>query len=441
MQEIGLGREQLHMVPSVSGDLPASSVLHENPLEASLVNDKELQGVTTGVIFSERNGKHYVKIGDIEVLRRGSTRHEMVPRPLFHENAVQLEVLREMMASYASGVRAMLLIGNQGVGKNKLVDRLLQVLNAEREYVQLHRDSTVQSLTVVPNLIDGKIFYEDSPMVRAAKQGTVLVMDEVDKAPVEVVSFLKMLVQDGELLLPDGRRLVDSARCPSNGRHDENTIPIHPDFRLIALANRPGFPFHGNNFFRECGDAFTTHVVDNLDVASEIELLRAYGPDVPLETLTKLTLSFQDLRLAHASGKLNYPFSAREAVAVVKHLQAFPQDGVAAALEDFLGFEGALPKSRRLLAEIFNNRGIPVSGEIGLGASMLSARVELASPYVYVGDPLISLVSAGAWESSKSHSFVSSEARSIKFAPWKVIHTNISSYSMKSDRLEVFRYQ
>jgi hypothetical protein len=30
-------------------------------------------------------------------------------------------------------------VGNQGVGKNKLADRLLQLLNRPREYIQLHR--------------------------------------------------------------------------------------------------------------------------------------------------------------------------------------------------------------------------------------------------------------------------------------------------------------
>lgn len=441
MQDIGLGRDQLHMAPSIASDLPASSILNDNPLDPYAASSGGIQTENSQrVVFSEHEGKQFVQVGDIKVPQRASSRPEMVPRPLFHENAVQLEVLREMLASYASGVRAMLLIGNQGVGKNKLVDRLLQVLNAEREYVQLHRDSTVQSLTVVPNLIDGKIYYEDSPMVRAAKQGTILVMDEVDKAPVEVVSLLKMLVQDGELLLPDGRRLLDPARCASsNVRMDEKTVPIHPDFRLIALANRPGFPFHGNNFFRDCGDAFTTHVVDNLDVASEIELLRAYGPDVPLETLTKLTLSFQDLRLAHASGKLNYPFSAREAVAVVKHLQAFPQDGVAAALEDFLGFEGALPKSRRILADVLNNRGIPVSASLGAGASMLSPHIELASPYVVPRAQSSGVITAGKWENATSDSFLTSEIRGMRFAPWKVVRTATSSYSMKSGRLELFR--
>lgn len=33
----------------------------------------------------------------------------------------------------------LLLVGNQGVGKNKLVDRFLQLLNMPREYIQLHR--------------------------------------------------------------------------------------------------------------------------------------------------------------------------------------------------------------------------------------------------------------------------------------------------------------
>ena len=42
---------------------------------------------------------------------------------------------------------------------------------------------------------------------------------------------------------------------------------------LIALANRPGFPFLGNNFFREIGDIFSTHVITNPDTESELELL------------------------------------------------------------------------------------------------------------------------------------------------------------------------
>ena len=45
-----------------------------------------------------------------------------------------------------------LLMGNQGVGKNKMADKLLMLLHREREYIQLHRDTTVGSLTLAPTL-------------------------------------------------------------------------------------------------------------------------------------------------------------------------------------------------------------------------------------------------------------------------------------------------
>jgi hypothetical protein len=43
--------------------------------------------------------------------------------------------------------------------------------------------------------------------------------------------------------------------------------------------------------------------------------------DVPVETIRRLALSFQDLRAAFENQELTYPYSAREAVSVVKHLQ------------------------------------------------------------------------------------------------------------------------
>ena len=66
-------------------------------------------------------------------------------------------------------------------------------------------------------------------------------------------------MEDGDLLLGDGRRLLsgpalDAARnASSSGSLPENVVPVHKDFRLWVLANPPGFPFHGNAFFRECG--------------------------------------------------------------------------------------------------------------------------------------------------------------------------------------------
>jgi MoxR-like ATPase len=75
--------------------------------------------------------RNTVNVGDVTVSRRQCALPELVPQPLFHENASHLAVLEALLlsykASYETSEKAILLIGNQGVGKNKLVDCLLQV--------------------------------------------------------------------------------------------------------------------------------------------------------------------------------------------------------------------------------------------------------------------------------------------------------------------------
>jgi von Willebrand factor A domain-containing protein 8 len=195
-----------------------------------------------------------------------------------------------------------------GAGKNKLVDQLLQVARCEREYVQLHRDTTISALTATPTLKDGRVVWEDSPLVRAARWGRALVVDEVDKAPSEVTSVLRGLVEDGEMLLGDGRRLVDPQRCPGAlaAAAAGQTIPVHPNFRIFALANRPGWPFLGNNVIASgLAACFATHWIENADAASELQLARSYGGSVHDAVLRSLVGLFADLRRLHADGEVD----------------------------------------------------------------------------------------------------------------------------------------
>jgi len=83
----------------------------------------------------------------------------------------------------------LLLMGNQGTGKNKLVDRMLHLLRLPREYIQLDRDSSVNQLTSQPVVIDGVLKWEDSALVRAARAGRVLVIDEADKVLLALLFF------------------------------------------------------------------------------------------------------------------------------------------------------------------------------------------------------------------------------------------------------------
>ena len=209
-------------------------------------------------------------------------------------------------------------------------------------------------MTLTPSLEDGKIVWQDSPLVRAARTGCALVIDEADKAPVEVVSILKGLVEDGELLLADGRRI---------SRHQEGPgiIKVHPDFTLWVLANRPGFPFLGNDFFGEVGDCFSTRIVPNPDLNSEINLLKSYAPNVDHKVLRSIASSFADLRRMSDRGDISYPYSTREAVAVSKHLEKYPSDDLVATLHNVLDFDSFDDKTYSTLGRVFQKNGISVT--------------------------------------------------------------------------------
>jgi von Willebrand factor A domain-containing protein 8 len=135
---------------------------------------------------------------------------------------------------------------------------------------------------------------------------------------------------------------------------------MHPDFTLWVLANRPGFPFHGNAFFKEIGDCFSTRVVANPDLTSEISLLQSYGPNVDPALIRSLAGSFAELRSLSDNGDISYPYSTREAVAVIKHLEGYPEDGVVVSLHNVLDWDSFDESTYAVLGKVFQRHGIPV---------------------------------------------------------------------------------
>ena len=57
------------------------------------------------------------------------------------------------------------------------------LIRRPREYVQLHRDTTVDQLLFTTSLVGGALVHDDAPLLRALRHGRVLVVDEADKAP------------------------------------------------------------------------------------------------------------------------------------------------------------------------------------------------------------------------------------------------------------------
>jgi len=292
----------------------------------------------------------------LDSCRRTASNPLLVPNPRFEENPGQSRVMMDILEAHRVGEKALLICGYQGVGKNKIVDYLLHLLNCEREYLQLHRDTTIQSLLVVPQVEDGRIVYHDSPLVRAAKYGRILVLDEADKAPVEVVALLKGLIEDGQLSLPDGRML-----CYEGNPSDSSIIKIHDDFCIWTLTNPAGYPFHGNDLSREMADVFSCHIVPPMDTESHKRILLSYGNKVNPQVIDKIVNVWEDLRIAHEEGTMTYPFSVRESVNVIKHLNAFPDDGIEDAVDNVIAFDRLDRGLSKHLGGVFSGHGIRIS--------------------------------------------------------------------------------
>ncbi|EJK73464.1 hypothetical protein THAOC_04909, partial [Thalassiosira oceanica] len=324
-------------------------------------------GIETSESISMNVGK--IDLDNVGKLKRTPQNPLLVPNPTFQENAGQARVMNDILDAHSVGEKSLLISGYQGVGKNKIVDKLLSLLDCEREYLQLHRDTTVQSLLLTPSIEDGKLVYHDSPLLRAAKNGRILVLDEADKAPTEVVCLLKGLIEDGQLSLPDGRVLT------YQDNSGKEFIQIHPDFCIWTLTNPAGYPFHGNDLAKEMSDVFSCHHVPPLDVESHKKILNSYGENVKSKTIDKIASIWDELRLAHESGALSYPFSVRESVAVVKHLNAFPKDGISEAIDNVVSFDRSNPTLFNQLSGIFRSHGIRILSEEQLRSDRLEGGI------------------------------------------------------------------
>ncbi|KXS21233.1 hypothetical protein M427DRAFT_65996 [Gonapodya prolifera JEL478] len=356
--------------------LPAKQTL-EGLLAEVNIKEKVLRK-DIGKPYSSQNRLH---IGDVSVPiyvippedPEGSALVPRVPTTFF-DNDLHTLVMREMAIDFNGGEH-LLLIGNQGVGKNRLTDRFLELLNRPREYIQLHRDTTVQALMVQPTVENGVIFYKDSPLVRAVKTGRVLVVDEADKAPVYITSVLKSLAENGEMNLSDGRK-IRPLSAAGTGAVRENDIIVHKDFRLILLANRPGYPFLGNDFYSQIGDVFATHAVDNPDEESELELLAQMAPEILKGRLRRLVGVFAELRQAFDDGLVSYPFSLRELINVVKHMRKFPDEALDSVLRNVFDFDVTRKEYHELLMRILDKHDVP-KRELRIGPNALEGNKPL----------------------------------------------------------------
>jgi hypothetical protein len=149
----------------------------------------------------------------------------------------------------------------------------------------------------------------------------------------------------------------------------------------------PTKPISGNDLAREMADVFSCHQVPPMDMDSHRRILKTYGPEVNDDLIDKIVNIWDELRNAHKKGIIAYPFSLREAVAVVKHLNAFPNDGIKEAVENVISFDRLDTSLAKRLDTIFSGHGIRLIDKITIDRRRGRDHGTLSTPKTRASDP------------------------------------------------------
>ena len=91
-------------------------------------------------------------------------------------------------------------------------------------------------------------------------------------------------------------------------------------------------------------------------------MLRIYAPNLPDTTLSKLVSAFGSLRKLSDQGLISYPYSTREIVNIVKHLEKFPSDSLSNVLSNVYDFDHFADQSdlKNTFKEVMKKHGIAI---------------------------------------------------------------------------------
>ena len=137
------------------------------------------------------------------------------------------DVLRRLALALAS-TRPLLLCGPAGCGKSAMISELATRLGQRDRLVRVHMDEQIDSKVLLGTYVcaegSGEFAWQPGVVSQAVSDGRWLVLEDIDRAPLEVMASLAPLLEGGSLYVPGRAR----ALAPP------------PSFRLLATVTVHG---------------------------------------------------------------------------------------------------------------------------------------------------------------------------------------------------------
>lgn len=234
----------------------------------------------------------------------GTTRIQTTAMPGFVETDTHSKMLAEMIQDHAVG-SDLCVLGAKGSGKSALVRLFAYRMGYATELFSLFKDMTARDLLQRRSTDShGNTRWEDSPLIHAARNGHLAVLDGVHRLGSDSLGVLQRLVQDREIDLADGSKLVsqatyDAVVADANKTGDASALSrvsaIHPSFRIIAIAEAdpvtltgtaatPGKESTAAWLSSDSISMFSFHHLPIISSVQSEEIVRSLYPGLPEET-------------------------------------------------------------------------------------------------------------------------------------------------------------
>lgn len=220
---------------------------------------------------------------------------------------IQVEEAHAILMSWEMNEKV-LITGPTGSGKSTLCQYCCALTG--RPFIRINMTGDMESSTLFGSLLveGGATVWKDGPVTEAVKHGAVVLIDEWDVTPPEILFGLQWLFEeDGKLFLKE-----------MPGESTTKFLTPHADFRLVCGGNTVG---QGDDTGRYSGtnvqnnatiDRFqTTIVLDYLDQAHETKIIEDHCPGLKAGFAAQM-VSFANLvRTANKQNNINLTMSPR----------------------------------------------------------------------------------------------------------------------------------
>ena len=215
---------------------------------------------------------------------------------------------------FSGGINSCLsLTGDTGTGKTSLIEQSCARLNWPLEPFSSHDRATMFELIGGHRLLNGNTVWEDGPLLSAMRSGSVLLIDEVNVMPPEVLTGLNRVLERLTYLIPETGELVKA----------------HPDFRVAITGNAINGENRGS--YKGVGSmniAFINRFTLGIEVGwmtcdDESQMLRSRYPHLD-EIIADYLCNIASMsRLSFRGGEIRTPMSPRTTIAIADKLTAF----------------------------------------------------------------------------------------------------------------------